>query len=823
MPVDSIHHHRRSQGDFADKLKGWQPPQQHGNTQRFGRATPLLRLDNASRALTGMLLLGSLRPAVANDAPASPTPPALLPGAGAVRTEPYRAVPMQEMTLEQIGNGAAAGCIAQPRQCAKILGGAALTALASSAISGWVGWKAGLQRGREEAFSACQTASTAQAQVQPMNTDDGLPAPVRFDPADVAPEHSPCDSLYAHVNHRWHQRTVLPADQSRWDMLALLKDRSLAIQRRVAEQAAGLATPTHVEKIIADLWTTGMNPHRINAEGIAPLREDLAAIDALQTPEAIEAHLHALTAVGRNPVYRILVDSDMDARDTQIAYAIQRGLGLPDRSYYVGDEHAEVLGTYRAHIAHILRLAGDAPAEAERQADAVLALEHHFANASVPWQQLNADLVQYYNPMTVTEADALTPGFRWSGLFQALGVPTPARFSLATPGFHQAVGTALAEADPVTWRAYLRFHTLDAASPYLGDEFVRAHHALHATALTGEDTLPPRWKQVLDAIQRVAGEALSELYVGVAFPAETRTQVTALVGQLTAALKRRLPHVPWMDAETRAAALRRADSFRPRIGHPDQWPDWSGLHTETCGYLTNLRRAEAFSQARALAMIGGPVDNEQWRMTAQEVDAYYDLMNGDLAFSAALLQPPFFDPDADAPLNYGGIGAVIGHELSHGFSAQSSQFGLDGTLQGWWTEADHQRYAALSERLAEQFDQQWLGGMQVNGTLTEGENLGDLGGLALALDAMQHATRNQPDPMIDGLSREQRFFLAWGMQHRSLLTAQRLEQDIRTDPHAPGPARANVGPSNLRAFADAFQCPPGSAMTRSDSERVVYL
>lgn len=814
MPVDSIHH-LRSQADFAGKLKGWQPAQQHAKAQRFGRATPLLRLDNATNLLTGLMLLGSLRRAVANGRPNPPTAPALLPGAGAVSTEPYSAVPMQEMTLEQIGNGAAAGCIAQPRQCAKILGGAALTALASSAASGWVGWRAGLH--------ACQTASTAQAQVQPISTDDGLPAPVRFDPADVDPNQSPCDSLYAHVNHRWHQRAVLPPDQSRWDMLAMLKERSLSIQRRVAEQAAGLATPTHVEKIIADLWTTGMNQHRINAEGIAPLREDLAAIDALQTPEAIEAHLHALTAAGRNPVYSILVDADMAARDTQIAYAIQRGLGLPDRSYYLSAEHDATLQAYRAHVAHVLRLAGDTPVDAQRNANAILALEQRLANASVPWQELNADLVQYYNPINVTDADALTPGYRWSGLFQALGATNAPHFSLATPGFHQAVGAALTEVDPATWRAYLRFHTLEAASPYLGDDFVRAHHAMHVTALTGESEMPPRWKQVLAAIQRVAGEALGELYVGVAFPPETRAQVTVLVDELVAALKRRLPHVPWMDDATRATALSRADSLEVSICHPDQWPDWSGLHTGTCDFLSNLHATEAFTQRQALKNIGGRTETEQWRMTPQEVDGYHDLLSNKIVLSAGILQPPFFDPRADVPLNYGGIGAVIGHELGHTISDQASQFGLDGDLQDWWSAADHQRYSALSERLARQFDQLQVGGVHVNGTTTGGENQGDLIGLELAHEAMLHATQNETDPMIDGFSRDQRYYFAWALQHRTLLTAQRLERDIESDPHAPGPARANVGPSNLQAYAQAFQCPPGSAMTRSESERVVYL
>lgn len=822
MPVDSIHH-RRSQADFAAKLKGWQPAQQHAKAQRFGRATPLLRLDNVPRAFTGMMLLGSLRPALAQELPQ--TTPALLPGVSAVRTEAYSAVP-QAMTLEEVGTKAAVGCLLRPTHCGKILGGAALVAVTSGALGGLLGWEARRQWGGEEARSFCDDATPhqpqAQMQVQQTETDDGLPAPIRFTPADLDPGQSPCTSLYDHVNGLWHQRAVLPADQSRWDMIAMLKDRSLAIQRRVAEQAAGLATPTHVEKIIADLWTTGMNQHRINAEGIAPLREELAAIDALQTPVAIEAHLHALTAAGLNPVYSILVDSDMDARDTQIAYAIQRGLGLPDRSYYLADQHAAVAQAYRAHVAHVLRLAGDTPVDAQRKANAILELEHRFANASVPWQELNADLVQYYNPLNVTDADALTPGYRWSGLFEALGVTNPPHFSLATPGFHQAVGEALTDVDPATWRAYLRFHTLDAASPYLGDDFARAHHAMHVTALTGETAMPPRWKQVLAAIQRVAGEALGELYVGVAFPPETRTQVSALVDELVAALKRRLPHVPWMDPETRAAALRRADTLQVRIGHADQWPDWTGLRTETCDFLTNLRRADAFTQRKALEMIGGPTDTEQLRMTPQEVDGYHDRMSHFLMLSAGLLQPPFFRPGAGA-LNYGGIGTVIGHELGHIFTGQASRFGLDGDLQDWWSAADHQRYSALSERLAAQFDQQWLGDVRANGTLTEEENVGDLIGLELALDAMRHSTQNETDPMIDGFSRDQRYFFAWALQHRTLLTAQRLQRDIETDPHAPGPARANVGPSNMPAFANAFQCPPGSAMTRSDSERVVYL
>ena len=826
MRADAVQQHRRSVGEFDRSLRGRQPAQDHARHQRFGSAhPPLLRVGNAGVPTLAALSSLIVPAAAAGAARADSTPPirpALLPGATATRGEAYLAVPVQE-PLNGIASAAAAGCLSRPRQCPHLLAGAAVPALGGAPGGRWLGYQAGHRAARDECNTRFAGHPAADAQVQSPETADGLPAPLRFNPADIDPDHPPCHSLYAHINHRWHETAQLPPDQSRWDMPTMLQERSLALQRRVAEQAANLDMPTHVEKIVADLWRTGMNQRQINADGIAPLRAELAAIDALQTPEAIEAHLHALTAVGLNPVFGFGVDLDMDARDSQIAYAFQGGLGLPDPTYYRDAEHAAVVLAYRTHIAHVLRLAGDAPAEAERQADAVLSLEQRLANASAPWEELNENVINFYHPLTVSEADALTPGFRWSALFQTLGVAQPERFSLATPGFHQAVGRALSYEEPATWRAYLRFHTLDSASPFLGDDFVRAHHAFHAKTLQGQDAMPPRWKQVLAAIERVAGEALSELYVPVASPTETRARVVALIEQIMAALKRRLAVVPWMDPETRATAVRKADTFRPRIGHPERWPDWSGLHTESCGYLRNLRAATAFAQRNELARLGAPVDSVRWRMTAQTVDAYHDVMNNDIAFSAALLQPPYFDVEADDALNFGAIGAVIGHEISHAFSAESSQFGLDGSLQGWWSDGDRQRAAALSARLAAQFDRQQVDGLPLNGQLTSNENVADLSGLAIALDALEHATANQTDPLLHGLTRRQLFFLSWGMLYRELHTPERLRHDLETDVHAFGPPRADVGPANMPAYAEAFQCPPGAPMTRNASERVVYL
>lgn len=823
MRVDPAQQHRRSQGEFARSLRSRQPWQDHARRQRFGAAAPpLLHVRNTAGLLTAALLLTQATQAATRAEPAMPRPPALLPGAVATRGEAYLAVPVQD-PLERVGNLAAVGCLAQPQQCPQILAGAALTALGSAAVGGWLGWHAGRQHGRTECSNTADARPAAETLIQADDSRDGLPPPLRFNPADIDPTQSPCQSLYAYINQRWHQTARRPPDQALWTIPTMLQEHSLTLQRRLVEQAAGLELPTPAEKVVANLWTTGMNQRHINADGLAPLRAELAAIDALQTPAAVEAHLHLLTAAGLNPVFGFGVDIDMGERSTQIAYAFQGGLGLPDRSYYLDDVHADAVLAYRAHIAHVLRLAGDAPADAEHRADAVMSLERRLANASAPWEELNDSVTNFYHPLTVPEADALTPGFRWSALFQALGVAQPERFSLATPDFHQAVGQALTYEEPATWRAYLRFHTLDSASPFLDDAFVRAHHDFHARTLQGQEAMPPRWKQVLTAIERVAGEALSELYVPVAFPPETRGRVIALVEQIMAALKRRLAVVPWMDAETRATALRKADTFRPRIGHPERWPDWSGLHTESCGYLRNLRAATAFAQRSELARLGAPVDTSRWRMTAQTVDAYHDAMNNDIAFSAALLQPPYFDVEASDALNFGAIGTIIGHEISHAFSAEASRFGLDGSLQSWWSDADRQAAAALSAQLAAQFDRQQVDGLSLNGQLTANENLADLSGLAIAFDAFQHATRNQTDPLLYGLTGEQLFFLSWARLHRRLHTPERLQRDVETDVHAFGPPRADVGPANMPAYAQAFQCPPGAPMTRNDTERVAYL
>ncbi|WP_312318132.1 M13 family metallopeptidase [Stenotrophomonas sp.] len=817
MPADSIAPCRRTQGNFARALGGQQPRADHARRQRFGSPPHLLNVRNTSGLIAAMLLLTSAAHAQPARTRSTPTGAALLPAAQASSGHDYHAV----TTAAELGNAAAVGCIARPRNCPTLLLGAAAGSVVSGMVGGWIGWRAGLDHA---AIPECLPTGAARLQASsspsPPSVSQTVPG---FTPDDLDPEQSPCQSLYAHVNQRWANRTSLPEGHSVWDVPGMLQERSLQIQLQVAAQAALADAPGHAKRVVGDLWRSGMDARQVQREGLRPLRAELAAIDALASSDAIAAHLCELTAKGRNPLFGFSVDVDMDDRSQLIAYAFQGGLGLPDcRDYQRADRQTE-RHAYLAHIARVLRLSGSAADEAQREAQAIFDLERRLAAASLPWAELTSDLPTFYRPVSVADADALTPNFSWTALFDAMGVAPPATFSLASLPFHQVVNAALVDTDVSTWRAYLRFHVLDDASPYLSDAFVQAHHDFHVSVLKGPQPLPTRDDRVLAAIERFAGTAMAELYVAEAFPTQTRQRIEQMVEQLRGVLKQRLQRLPWMDAATRQVALERADALQPRIGHPEQWPDWSRLHTESCGYLRNLRRAQVFGQRAEIARIGTPTDPSRWRMTAQSVDAYYDVMSNDMAFAAGLLQPPYFDANADDALNYGAVGVVMGHEMAHAFSAEASQFGPNGRLQRWWSPQDLVRYNALVNRISAQFSAFQVDGQAVDGRLTSGENLADLGGLAIALEAMQAATAGQPDPMLDGLSREERFFISWAVLCRRLHTPEQLQQDLETNPHAPGQARADVAPSNLATFAQAFRCPPGAPMARSDSQRVLYL
>jgi len=674
---------------------------------------------------------------------------------------------------------------------------------------------------KQEEQSPPAATAAAPAATELKLDESKLPAYNAFTAADIDASKDACTDFNGYVNEKWLNANEIPADRTSWGAFTILDERSVAVQHQLAEQAAAMKNATGIEKIVGDFWAAGMDEAKINSLGITPLKADLAAIDGLQDTAALADYLRSTAAKGENFLFGFGPEADFKNSSMNMAYASQGGLGLPDTTYYTDASKADKLNAYKAHVAKVLELSGVAAADAAKQAEDVIKFETRLAKASKSSVELSRDVSLYYNPVTVADADKLTPNFSWTAFFQAQGIAAPATFSLAMPAFHAEVSKMLADTDPAAWRAYLRFHTVDGAAPYLSNEFVQENYAFYGKELNGQKEIKPRWKQVLGTIESDAGDAFGQMYVKVAFSPESKAKMEELVKNLASALKDRIQNLTWMSDETKAKAIAKWETFTPKIGYPDKWRDWSGLSTTHDDYLGNVRAANAFNYKWALAKIGQPVDKTEWGMTPQTVNAYYNPLQNEIVFPAAILQPPFFDPNADDALNYGGIGAVIGHEMTHGYDDQGSRFGPTGNFENWWTPADSKGFAGLTGKLVNQFNEYKVGDQSVNGSLTLGENIADLGGLATAYDALQKASAGKEDAKVDGFTRDQRFFFNWATVWRTKYTAENAKVRLATDPHAPAQFRAMGAPSNLPTFAAAFQCKAGSPMVRAGDKQVV--
>lgn len=648
--------------------------------------------------------------------------------------------------------------------------------------------------------------------------------PISFDAKQLDGDVAACDDLNRFVNDKWLKANPIPGDRTTWGSFEVLGERSLQVQ---AEIAADLAKNTgaksgSVEKIVGDFWASGMDEARANELGIKPLEANLKAIDALDSGEKIAAHLRSEYTRGRGLLFGFGPSPDFKDSSVEIAYVAQGGLGLPDRDYYFDADKAPQREAYEKHIAKVLELSGVSAADATRQAKTVMAFETRLAKVSKSSEEMSRDVSLFYNPISPAEADKLTPNFKWTTFFESQGIAPPKMFSFAIPDFHQEVSTMLADEDPAHWRAYLRFQAVDNASPYLGDAFATEHFNFYSKTLRGQKEQQPRWKRTLNTLNAMTGEALGQAYVKQAFPPESKARMEQLVANLSAALKVRIEGLDWMGDETKKKALEKWASFTPKIGYPDKWRDWSGLATSRDSLLANVDAALEYNYRYNIAKIGKPVDRTEWGMSPQTVNAYYNPQQNEIVFPAAILQPPFFDPKADDALNYGGIGAVIGHEMIHGYDDQGSRFGATGNFENWWTDEDKKGFEALTAKLVEQFDgYEAAPGAKVNGTLTLGENIADLGGLAVAFDAMKRAQGPDfKDPMIDGYTQEQRFYMNWGTVWRRHFTPEELQVRLKTDSHAPANFRAIGAPSNLTSFAHAFECKPGQPMVRGEDKQI---
>ena len=663
----------------------------------------------------------------------------------------------------------------------------------------------------------------APAKATALTLDESkLPAPIRFSAADLDTTRNACVDFAGYANSKWLAANPIPGDRTSWGAFETLNERSIAIQRQLAEQAAGRTNATGVEKIVGDFWATGMDEAKVNAQGIAPLKSRLDAIAGLKDGTAVAEYLRQSFAKGEGFLFGFGPNADFKDSSMNIAYATQGGLGLPDKTYYFDPKHADKLKAYEAHVAKVLELSGIPAADAAAQAKTVIAFETRLAKVSKSNEELSRDVALWYNPVSPAAADKIAPNFPWTKFFESQGVDTPANFSFAMPEFHAEVSKMLADVPAAQWQSYLRFHVVDAASPFLSDAFVQENFNFYRKTLRGQKENKERWKRVLDVIESQAGEAFGQMYVQVAFPAESKAQMEALVKNLSDALKVRIENLAWMSPETKKRALEKWGTFTPKIGYPDKWRDWTGLSTGRTSFIDNVLAANAFNYQWNLSKIGKPVDKTEWGMSPQTVNAYYRASANEIVFPAAILQPPFFDPNADDALNYGGIGAVIGHEMLHGYDDQGSKFDAAGNFANWWTDEDRERFNARTDKLVAQFNAyEALPGLNVNGRLALGENIADLGGLTVAYAAMRRAQgEGFTDPMVEGLSQSQRFFLNWATVWRRGFTTEAMKLQITNGPHAPGMFRAIGAPSNMPTFHEAFGCQPGDRMRREGEERV---
>jgi putative endopeptidase len=650
-----------------------------------------------------------------------------------------------------------------------------------------------------------------------------LQQPIRFATTDLDPSQNACKDLSAYVNGKWLAANAIPADEPGWGAALVLRNRSLGVRQQLAERIAAEPNATGIDKIIGDFWATGMDDKRLNELGIAPLKDRLAAIDALTDGPSVAEHLRKISAIGENPLFAFGPQADFKNSTMNIASAFQGGLGLPDSTYYSLADKKPIRDAYEKHIAKLFELAGTAPADAAKQAASVLVFETRLAKASKSSEQLSRDAELYYHPVKMAEADKLTPNFPWKKFFESQQVATPEWFSLGIPAFHQEVSKMIADVPVAQWQSWLRFKLLDDAAPYLSDAFVGESFDFYGKTLQGQKEQRARWKRVLGFIEGSAGEAMGERYVEVAFPASSKAQMVELVNNLRAALKARIENLTWMSDVTKKKALEKWAAFNTKIGYPDKWRDWRGLATSRDSLYGNIAAATAFNYRWQMGKIGKPVDKDEWGLTPQTINAYYDPQRNEIVFPAAILQPPYFDPQADEALNYGAIGAIIGHELTHGYDDQGSRFGPTGNFEQWWTKEDAAKFKAQTAKLVAQYNgYNAAAGMteKVNGNLTLGENIADLGGLNIAYDAFQKAVAGKPDPMTDGMTRDQRFFLGFGSAWRAKYTPELTKLIVASDPHAPDAARANGTPSNVDAFAKAFGCKEGDAMVNSGDKKV---
>jgi predicted metalloendopeptidase len=632
------------------------------------------------------------------------------------------------------------------------------------------------------------------------------------------------DDLYGHVDGGWVKRTEIPADKAGYGVFIKLRDDTLAQLHGIIDglEANPQAATDPDARKLRDLYASFMDEPRLEALGLAPLAGEFARIDAVRSKEEIPELIAHLNAIGVSAPYRPRIHQDARDSTRYIVDLGQGGLGLPDRDYYLKDDDARLKGMrdkYREHVAKMLAMAGDTTGAAD--AGNILALETGLAK--VQWTRVeNRDPVKRYNKVAVAKLPDLAPGYDWKRYFVAANVDGKVTDVIVSQPSYMTGFAKLLEEQPLdAWKAYFRWRVLDSFSPYLSKAYVDENFAFDGGVVRGIPENRPRWQRGVTLVDEAIGEGLGKLYVAQYFPPEKKARMDALVKNLLAAYRQSIDSLDWMGPETRRQAQAKLAQFSPKIGYPVKWRDYSKLAIDPADLVGNVMRAEKFDYDRNLAKLGGPIDRGEWHMNPQTVNAYYNPELNEIVFPAAILQPPFFDANADDAVNYGGIGAVIGHEISHGFDDSGSQYDGVGNLRDWWTKEDHKEFAAKTAALVAQYDAyEPVPGYHVNGKLTLGENIADNSGLAIAWKAYQISLGGQPAPVIDGFTGAQRFYMGWAQVWPEKRREQESIRLLKIDPHSPGRFRANGAAVNQSAFYDAFGVKPGDRMYLAPDKRV---
>lgn len=635
---------------------------------------------------------------------------------------------------------------------------------------------------------------------------------------------SPCDDFYQYATGGWQKANPLPSTYARFGRFEEVGDRNREKLREILESAAKSpdAQRGSATQKIGDFWTSCMNEPALEARGTATIQPDLDRIAAIGDRAAVVAEIHRQQQKGIAPLFRFSAQNDFKNSQMVIAAVSQGGLGLPDRDYYLRDDEkfATTRTQYVEHIAKMFELTGVAGPKARTDAERVIALETQLARASMARvDQRKPENV--YHVMPLSELHSAAPLLSFPAFFTALGAPELRSLNVAQPEFFGEANRLLDEVALESWKAYLRWNLLDATAPLLSSAFVNQDFAFRGQTLSGQKEILPRWQRCVRAADANIGEVLGQEYVKRAFTPEAKAKMDALITNLIAALREDIPTLTWMGPETKQASLGKLEAFRRRIGYPDKWIDYASLDIVRDSYAANVFAANAFRVRRALNRIGRPDDADEWGFfTPATVNAGYSPTRNDITFPAGILQPPFYDAAADDAYNYGGIGTVIGHEMTHGFDDQGAKFDATGNLRNWWTDADLKNFQSRAECIATQYGD-WVvdEDLKLQGKLVTGEAIADLGGATLALRAYQKSLAGRPRITVDGYSPEQRFFLGFAQVWGQNMAPEEARRRALTDPHAPGPARVNLTVMNMPEFEDAWNCPKGRKMTRTAEAR----